>query len=290
MNIQKPRLQFYYSRVYFALKGYIDNQYSICLLSLRIRSFVVLSAFGEVIRALYEKFGNKEPLKVSNYSLFPNVDVDRVINNLNVHGYSLGINLCEQSLTRILEFCGNKEIRDYENPHEECETIYKIAHDKKNIDVAKRYLSSEPKLWFTTIYWSLPGARREGNILYRTYPSFFHYDTLDFKALTLFIYLTDVDEYCAPHLVIANTHSDKSLSKILSPLISTDTARHKYGDKLKVILGQKGTGFFEDVMAYHKQSEVCKKPRLMLRICYTLLRGSRPRTIKQGRERSRRFR
>lgn len=282
--MRKAWLQCYYSRFYFALKRYIDNRYWICLLGLRIRSLLVLSPLGNLVRTLHQKYGTSEPLKVGHKSLFPNVDVTRVVNNINKYGYSLGIDLPDECLARILNFCETKELIEHENPHQQCETIHKIAHDKKITDIARRYLGSEPKLWFTAMYCSVPGARREGNILYRTHPSFFHYDVLDFKALTLFVYLTDVDECCAPHLIIPQTHREKSLAKMLSPLIGTDTVSKRYGTEHKVILGPKGTGFFEDAIGYHKRSEVCKRPRLILRISYTLLRGPRPHKITQGRQ------
>jgi hypothetical protein len=38
----------------------------------------------------------------------------------------------------------------------------------------------------------------------------FHYDALDFKSLTVFIYLTDVDASCGPHVLIKNTHKTVS--------------------------------------------------------------------------------
>ncbi len=277
MTTPNSQFQRYLTRFYFTIKKYIDNRYWILFVSLIVRSFAVLSPIGAVVRVSHQKLAKNKPLIVRDYNLFKYLDVEQSIKNINKYGYSPGIDLSEETLAKILKFCRNNAFLDYENPHEECETINKIAYNDTITSVARKYLLSEPKLWFTTMYWSLPGEKPRGNILYRNYPDYFHYDVLDFKALTLFIYLTDVDEYCAPHILIENTHNDKSLSKIAHPIINPDIAQRRYGNKIKVILGKKGTGFFEDTLAYHKRSEVCEKERLILRIGYTLLRGTRPK-------------
>lgn len=276
MKTHNSQFRRYLPRFYFTLKEYIDNRYWLLFISLIVRSFAVLSPTGAVVRVLHRKFAKNKPLNVRDYNLFPYLDVEQSIININQHGYSSGIDLSEETLAEILKFCGNNASIDYENPHQQCPAINKIAYDSTITSVARKYLLSEPKLWFTAMYWSLPGAALQGNILYRSHSDHFHYDVLDFKALTLFIYLTDVDEYCAPHILIENTHNDKSLSKITRQIIDPDTAQINYGNKIKVILGKKGTGFFEDTLVYHKRSEVCEKKRLILRIGYTLLRGTRP--------------
>lgn len=103
----------------------------------------------------------------------------------------------------------------------------------------------------------------------------FHYDTLDFKSLTVFIYLTDVDPSCGPHVVIENTH-EKSLADICQIILRDAAAHQKYGNRVKMILGEKGTMLFEETSSFHKASR-CHTKRLMLSIDYVLQRQPPPK-------------
>ena len=47
---------------------------------------------------------------------------------------------------------------------------------------------------------------------------------------------------------------------------------------IEVITGSRGTGFFEDVLAYHREVP-CRKPRLMLQLSYVLVRRPRPTPV-----------
>jgi hypothetical protein len=58
---------------------------------------------------------------------------------------------------------------------------------------------------------------------------------------------------------------------LLSRILSDQTAERQFGDRIRVITGQRGTGFFEDLTCYHKHA-VGKKERLMLTITYMLQR------------------
>ena len=104
----------------------------------------------------------------------------------------------------------------------------------------------------------------------------FHYDTHDFKSLTIFIYLTDVTMESGPHVFIRGTHKSKSLREIKSISISDDVATQLYGDKIQFVLGPKGTIFAEDTRCYHKAA-VCKNTnRLIASFDYVIRRKFPP--------------
>jgi hypothetical protein len=103
----------------------------------------------------------------------------------------------------------------------------------------------------------------------------FHYDTLDFKSLTVFIYPTDVDTSCGPHVLIENTHTRKSFGDICQIILSDTVAQRRFGDRIRTILGEKGTMLFEETSAFHKASR-CRTKRLMLSIDYVLQRTPPP--------------
>jgi hypothetical protein len=108
---------------------------------------------------------------------------------------------------------------------------------------------------------------------YDTYT--FHYDIVYFKSLTLFIYLTDIDSNFGAHMVVERTHDHKELKDLKHLILTDDEAQKKFGDRIKVILGKRGTAFFEETSSYHKV-EVCKNRRLILAIDYVLQRRVPP--------------
>lgn len=58
---------------------------------------------------------------------------------------------------------------------------------------------------------------------------------------------------------------------ILNWKMNDETAERVFGDKIKTIIGPKGTGFFEDLLNYHKHEYATQKaPRLMLAFTYVI--------------------
>jgi hypothetical protein len=137
-------------------------------------------------------------------------------------------------------------------------------------------------LWLTQLRWSFGAIKDNPNLLLSKYkePSLydenaFHYDTLDFRSLTLFVYLTDVDLSSGPHVVIEGTHVMKKFKDLCQIVLTDRVAHQKFGDRAKTILGQKGTMLFEDTSSYHKASR-CQNKRLLLSIDYVLQRRPPP--------------
>jgi hypothetical protein len=103
----------------------------------------------------------------------------------------------------------------------------------------------------------------------------FHYDILDFKSLTLFIYLTDITSESGAHVIIEGTHKNKTVKELMKITLDDEVAQKKFGGRIRVILGKKGTAFFEETSTYHKV-EACKTRRLILSIDYVLQRKAPP--------------
>jgi hypothetical protein len=163
---------------------------------------------------------------------------------------------------------GAKRIDD---PHIDCAAVQRIAHDPRIVDVARRFLRTEPILFTSKIYWTVPPADAAGQQLAAAEKGRFHYDLADLSALTVFVYLTDVDEQSGPHVVIRGTQRRVMPWQILRRNISDDYARRRYGERIETITGPRGTGWFEDIACYHKQA-MGTKVRLMLSIIYSMHR------------------
>jgi len=71
--------------------------------------------------------------------------------------------------------------------------------------------------------------------------------------------------------VIEGTHAKKSFSDLCHNILSDEAAHQKFGDRIKVILGQQGSMLFEETSSYHKASR-CETKRLMLSftMCYSV--------------------
>ncbi len=217
--------------------------------------------------ACIKKYAPNQSLPINENTLFPGLDVNHTADNITRLGYSLGTSLPEKQVNQILDYCRDKRLKSYENPHKDCALVNNIVHDHKIIEVARRYLQVEPILYKTRIYWSFPEHNHRPLMLS---PKEFHYDVGDFKSLALFIYLTDVDADCGPHVLIERTHH-KTFAQLLSPCLSYKTAIKKYGEQIRVITGGKGTNFFEDMTCYHQHSYGVK-PRLVLTASYAFHR------------------
>lgn len=219
----------------------------------------------------YHQCRDKNPALVRNRnSLFPELDVENALDGLNREGFAPGIQVPETEVNRIVDFCGRQAV--VTNPHLHCQTVHDIAHDPKLLEVVKGFFGAEPVLYSSSLYWTWPPESEEKFQQAMALKSKFHYDVGDFKTLIVFIYLTDVDENSGPHVVIRKSHRQKKPMRLLSRYLNDREAFAEFDGQIKVITGQRGTGFFEDLTCYHKHA-VGKKARLMLTICYLLQRA-----------------
>jgi hypothetical protein len=237
----------------------------------RTLNFMVrLGPWREIVIAALCRFGKNRSMAINDETLFPALDVSKALLSIVEHGYSVDLNLPPDYLKQIID-CGKlSEKKSFFNPHHQCELIGNIVRDPKIIEVARLYLGTEPILWGSRIYWSYPDVSAGKNVSAPRKKEF-HFDAGDFKSLSLFIYLTDVEPDCGPHVMIENTHGRKSLKQILNPLLPGETAEEIYGDRIKILTGKRGFGFFEDLSCYHQHS-IGSKPRLVLTASYLLHR------------------
>lgn len=256
--------------VLLSLRNYLKRQPRILRLAHALRAVWWLGPWQKWFIKYHQRC-NRNPVIVRNQnSLFTELDTKKALDDLNQSGYAPGLQVPEKKVGDIVNFCGKQDV--VANPHFQCTTVRDIAHDPKLLEVVKMYFGTEPVLFSTSLYWTWPPENEQKRQRALALKSKFHYDVGDFKTLIVFIYLTDVDEDSGPHIVIAGTHGKKTPLKLLSRYINDHKAQAEFGDRIKVITGQSGTGFFEDMTCYHKHS-VGSKPRLILSICYLLQRA-----------------
>jgi len=220
----------------------------------------------------YQSHGHNPPLPVCPESLFAPLEVEEVIERLNADAYAPGFLVPADEVERIVAYARKVGVKRSDDPHRFCDAACRIACDPQIVDVARRYLETEPILHSSKLYWTVPPAGdREGQAMAAAEGARFHYDLADLKALTVFVYLTDVEADCGPHVVIRGTQRRRSPAQIFKRFLDDDEVKRRYADRLHVVTGSRGTGWFEDICCYHKQA-AGEKVRLMLSIIYSLHR------------------
>jgi hypothetical protein len=232
--------------------------------------------------------------------LFPGVDRAAIATTLEQDGVALGLNLPRSAVDAFLDFSANNPVwanRDpelgfrpdrllaaqaalgrnillgqYFNVRRDCPVARSLADDPVLRWIAARYLGTIPRLIGVNLWWSYPvvSSPEERNHA----AQMFHYDLDDFKFLKFFFYLTDVDEYSGPHVVIKGTHRRKTFTSTLDRLkvrryTDQEIAAMYASDQILPIVGPAGTGFAEDTIAIHK-GRAPATPRLTFQVQFAL--------------------
>lgn len=158
-----------------------------------------------------------------------------------------------------------------------CPHLLELALRKDILDWAASYFMCTPTLYSMNTWWSRAGYRAAG-------PQTFHRDMDDFNFLSLFIYLTDVDESAGPHVYIRHTHTIESMEgKINKDLILNffpplakngygldDVYSQQFGNDMVKCTGKAGTAFLLDTYGIHKGMPLVSKDRLVIWLRYGL--------------------
>ncbi len=271
-----------FSKLYYMIRICVHKKRWLLRSSQIARGFWILGPLRPYAIRYYQQFSHNPALDVKKQEIFPELKVDHVVDEINEQGYSKVGMIPEEYVQKIVKYCASTGLKNYWNPHKECEAIDRLARNAKVVEIARRYLGAEPILWLTQLRWSFGDSCEQQKVL----PSLhseplqydgdaFHYDTLDFKSLTIFVYLTDVDPDSGPHVVIEGNHNTKTFAELCHIILNDTAAQRKFGNRIKMILGRKGTVLFEETSSYHKAAR-CKTKRLMLSIDYVLQRPPPP--------------
>lgn len=223
----------------------------------------------------YRRHHANPPLPVYTETLFSALDAEHAAWALEAVAFAEGFRVPGALVDEIVAYAHADGAKRLDNPHLECVAASRIAHDPRVVEVARRFLGAEPILLESKIFWTIPTPDARGRVMAPAEDGLFHYDLVDVKAMTVFVYLTDVDEDSNPHVVIPGTHARRSPVQILRRSLSDREAERRFAGRIRVITGARGTGWFEDITTYHKQAGG-GKVRLMLTLLYSLHRRPAP--------------
>lgn len=87
-----------------------------------------------------------------------------------------------------------------------CPHLIEIANDPRLLQIAEAYLGCPPTIYNLNAWWSFPQAQVPAR-----YSQSLHRDIEELRFLTLFIYLTPVDDKNGPHRYIKYSHTKAAL-------------------------------------------------------------------------------
>jgi len=272
-----------YAKVYYGLRFLAHRNRRVLRWVQSFRAYLVLGPLRKLFIWYYQKYSKNVPFITDASRILPLINTERIVNTLEEAGYAHVGTLPQELVNEILAYCdAHKRIR-YVNPHRDCDAIYRLCRNADIVGIARQYLGTEPILWLTRLRWSIPASDGGADLQPSVHrdpvdydPHGFHYDTNDFKSLTFFTYLTDIDELdSGAHVVVEGSHKNKTFWEIKNKVLDDDVVYRTYSKRVRTILGKKGTMFVEETSTYHKIA-ACKQRRLILIIDYVLARKVPP--------------
>jgi hypothetical protein len=230
-------------------------------------------------------------------TLFDKVHTQVIIDQLKCTGYYPNINLPKEYITPILEHAHEgKVVSTYKNARHSYEYKNRLNYEQSNkckfitahytnesmlnpifkqisedpmvLSVATQFLGKRPSKIDTRLWWSFATNASNEERLNNFQTVLFHYDVAGYIFLYLNFYLTNVDSYSGPHVLVSGSHKRKRLAFLFSSANQSDQAINDFYNKEDFIQmdGPAGTGFFEDSSCFHKAVAPKEKDRLLLQI------------------------
>lgn len=146
----------------------------------------------------------------------------------------------------------------------ECPGLLALVNAPPVLRLAEAYLGCKPTLSSLGVRWSFPGAPKVAGF------QAFHRDVDDWRFLKLFIYLTDVEADCGPHVYVRGSHLRRFGFNSRRYHLGEIAARFG-ADSLQTITGPAGATFIADTLGVHCGEPPTGRARLILQAQYSLL-------------------
>ncbi len=238
--------------------------------------------------------------KPTTGTVFPNISVEKIVSSLNKDGYYAGLQLPATIVGEIVSFAESNsfyddqnsenfytyqefqqsEVRDrqkvligrYTNTAQDCPVITALQRDPQLLAIATKYLGRPPGHSDHRLWWSLANSVTDEHARVRSGQEF-HYDLDDYRTISFFFYLKDVDTLGGPLMFIQGSHKKKKLKYLLSMFKArpeSDLLKFYRPDDFIEMRGAAGFGFAVDLFGYHRGKPPENSDRLALQIRFAL--------------------
>ena len=279
------------SRSWSALASYVEPGFGHLFM-------YVMGRFQPVRRVVvtsYRCFSRRKPIAAGAASSLEDVDVSRAISSLRADGMADGLRLQPEALKDLIAFCENSicfgdgsrqlpfllqnraqaeaaqganfSLGRYLGAVSTCSRLRSLTTDPTVLAIARGYLGTEPALVGARIWWSFPASSNQTR--QKDDGQLFHFDLDDYRAISFFFYLSDVDEGAGPHVFVKGSHSWKPMRFLLSlgkSRSDREIVKAYTAGKVTTVCGAAGSGFVEDLFCYHKGAHPKKSDRLLLQV------------------------
>lgn len=239
------------------------------------------------------------PVWMRRDTVFGALPVADIAANLRLHGYHAGLLLPPQLVAELYDRAQSSacctrldeperfligQVREGRSPRGEpvatadvdvdigaCPAMARTAGDPALTEAVRHHLGYSPRHVATRLYWSPCSSLSDRERRWNGQTIDFHYDIERASTLYVYFYLTDTDRQGGPHVVVSGSHRPKSLRLKWRSTRQPDhiVLEHYGSDKVVVLEGKAGFGFFEDPACFHKVMPPQNSDRLMLQLRYS---------------------
>jgi len=277
--------QFFLSKfkIIFVRLHCLSNGRSTFFLSKLILKFSIdkniLNFFGsEVLKNLssYEINDFIYRIDSKSYAIYPHKLSENIVNllyNFSLDNFTKELSNNQSQTNQIIKYHQKNENSEkltfFQDDLIKNKDIQELICDQTIIKICREYFNNSPILAEVNMWWSIANKNGPSSEAAQLY----HFDLDATKWLKIFIYLTDVDLLTGPHCYVEGTHKNNETSRSLLSRgyqrIPDEDIIHAYSkDRLKTIIGKKGTIIFGDTKAFHKGLKPVKNDRLVLELTY----------------------
>jgi hypothetical protein len=146
----------------------------------------------------------------------------------------------------------------------------RIAEDPVALSVMAGYLGYTPTRWEINLFWSFASDAALEARKVATQTTEFHFDVHSYNFAYAAYYVLDTDRNNGAHVMITGSHKDKPTAWLFGSANQKDDVVYAHYPKNKVLIieGKAGTGFWQDSSCYHKALPPEKSERLLFQVRY----------------------
>lgn len=139
----------------------------------------------------------------------------------------------------------------------------RIVYDGSLVAMAAAYFRCRPVFDFVSMWWTTAEGPRDLSGA----AQMFHYDLDRVHFLKAFVYLSDVTAETGPHVFVTGSHRRKPAAlRVDRRFQDEEVSAHYPAERIREIVGPRGTVFLADTRGLHKGKPVICGERLVLQV------------------------